>query len=56
MTSKAHGNAKLSWDNVKVIRDMRGRKSAAQTARQFAVGKATIMDIWLNKTWRKENA
>lgn len=51
---KTHGNAKLSWENVKVIRVMKGLYSAAHTAREFAVGKQTILDIWNNKTWRDQ--
>jgi hypothetical protein len=48
-----HGNAKLTWANVKVIRVMKGLYSAAHTAREFAVGKQTILDIWQGRTWRE---
>lgn len=52
MAMKVHGNAKLTWDNVKVIRAMKGSYSAAYTARYWAVGKQTILDIWQGRTWK----
>lgn len=50
---KEHGNAKLTWDDVKVIRVMKKSYSAAYTARWFGVRKQTILDIWRGKTWRE---
>lgn len=49
----AHGNAKLAWEDVRLIHKLRGVRSAAEVAREFRVGKQTILDIWNGRTWRK---
>jgi len=47
-----HGHAKLTADDVRTIRDMRGRVSQRQLAKQFGVSHSNIGYIQRLETWR----
>lgn len=47
-------NSKLTWDQVREIRDQRGIVSGAELSRRYEVSKTTISAIHLGKTWRPE--
>jgi len=47
-----HGNATLNQAQVREIRRLQGQKSAGAIAKDFRVGKSTIIDIWRGRTWR----
>ena len=42
---------KLSRDDVRKIRALKGRPSATKTGAQFGVRRQTISDIWSGRTW-----
>lgn len=44
--------SKLTKDNVKQIRKLKGQKSIRALAKQFNVGKTTIEKVLNNTTWR----
>lgn len=56
MTIKVHRNAKLTPEDVKLIRSMGKNYPHREIARKFAVGPTTIRDILTNKTWRMKDA
>ena len=42
---------KLTADEARAIRALRGQASSAKVAARFNVGKSTVKDIWSGKSW-----
>ena len=46
-------NARLTADNVRTIRSLRGEYSQRQLAERFGVARTTIADVLQGRTWRE---
>lgn len=51
---RAHGNARLTWREVKEIRKIGHKVSARIIADELQISKRAVLDILSNKTWRYE--
>lgn len=47
------GNSKLTKEEVKQIRNLKGITSSRVTAKMFNVSKTNILEIWSGKIWSK---
>lgn len=52
MRHEGNPSSKLTEDQVKEIRSMRGIVSGVELAKKFGITKTTVSDIQLGKTWR----
>lgn len=53
MPGELNGRAKLTWDDVRAIRDAATTASCAQLAAEFGVSKSNIRFILTGDTWRE---
>ena len=49
---EAHGRAKLTEMDVKIIRDLKGKVKQVELAEEFSVSQPVISAIQLRKTWK----
>lgn len=49
---ESHGCAKLTVENVKVIREMRGKTTTKELSKMFGVAQCTISAIQLHRIWK----
>ena len=49
---ESHGCAKLTAEDVKIIRELRGQKTTTELSKMFGVAQCTISSIQLHKTWK----
>ena len=49
-----NGNAKLTWDQVEIIRSLQGTFTSSILGKRFNVDRSTIKKIWNNKIWAKK--
>jgi hypothetical protein len=47
-----HGNARLTWELVAEIRELKGRFSSRAVADMFDVSSNTVLNIWRGVSWR----
>jgi hypothetical protein len=51
---EAHPQAKLSWNDVCVIRSEKGRRSSKEMAREYGVSVSTIQRVISGARWKKQ--
>lgn len=50
---ESHGCARLTEDDVRTIRAMRGKASGLELARQFGIAQCTVSAIQLRRIWKE---
>ncbi len=50
-----HPMAKLTWEKVRKIRNLKGRKTYEEIGKQFDIGKNHVYKIMSNRQWKEVN-